>query len=148
MKLLRTFVLMKNAFRNIISVLLAVLVLSSTLSFTVSKHYCGNFLVDTAIFTPARTCGMEAELQSISPSKTLVHKTPCCKDTLQVVKGQDELKNAFDILDFKKLVFTQTTQSAYHNFLKPIESTPIFCSKYSPPPIIRNFTQWYGTFLI
>tara|TARA_R110002033_G_scaffold155892_1_gene192145 strand:+ start:131 stop:289 length:159 start_codon:yes stop_codon:yes gene_type:complete len=41
---------MNNNFYKIASFLMALLVLFSTFSFTVDKHFCGNTLVDTAVF--------------------------------------------------------------------------------------------------
>ncbi len=56
-------VLMKKAIFKITSFLLAILVLFSTVSLTVEKHFCGNFLVDTALFSVADSCGMSVELE-------------------------------------------------------------------------------------
>ena len=40
---------------------MAIVVLFSTMSFTVDMHYCGDNLVETAIFHKAKGCGMEME---------------------------------------------------------------------------------------
>ena len=40
---------------------LALLVLFSTVSFTIEKHFCGDILVDVAVFTEVEKCAMEAE---------------------------------------------------------------------------------------
>ena len=45
---------------KIFSVTLALLVLMSTLSFTVEKHFCGDVLVDVSVFTETQKCGMES----------------------------------------------------------------------------------------
>ena len=50
---------MKKLVFKIASFLLAVLVCLSTLSFTVDKHYCGDFLVDVSFTGDASDCGME-----------------------------------------------------------------------------------------
>ena len=50
---------MKKAIRKISAFLMAIVVLLSTMSFTVSMHYCQGELVDTAIFQKAHDCGME-----------------------------------------------------------------------------------------
>jgi len=50
---------MKRSFTKITSSLLALLVLLSTLSFTVESHYCGDFLVDVSYVGQADGCGME-----------------------------------------------------------------------------------------
>ena len=48
-----------NRILQLISMAMAVLVLISTLSVSIEKHYCGDHLVDVAIFAEAEKCGME-----------------------------------------------------------------------------------------
>ena len=47
---------------KIFSLSMALLVLMSTVSVTIEKHFCGDHLVDVAIFSDAEKCGMEAIL--------------------------------------------------------------------------------------
>ena len=69
--------------------LLALMVLFSTVSFTVEKHFCGDVLVDVSVFTDVEKCAMEA--------MEMKQKKSCCKDEVDVLKGQDELKfNSFE----------------------------------------------------
>ena len=82
--------MIKAILHKTFSVTLSCLVLFSTLSFTVEKHYCGNHLVDVAIFTKAENCGMDLEAFSTANFE----KKHCCKDEIQVVKGQDKLKKS------------------------------------------------------
>ena len=62
--------------------LMALLVLLSTVSFTVEKHFCGDVLIDTAVFTEAQKCMMEA----FEMEQALITKKNCCKDELEVIK--------------------------------------------------------------
>ena len=78
---------------KVFSVALALLVLFSTVSFTIEKHFCGDVLVDVSMFVEADKCGMEA-------MESLQQKS-CCKDEIEVIQGQNELKvSSFDDLDF------------------------------------------------
>tara|TARA_R110000868_G_scaffold329589_4_gene590394 strand:+ start:1302 stop:1613 length:312 start_codon:yes stop_codon:yes gene_type:complete len=87
---------------------LAFLVLFSTVSFTVEKHFCGDTLVDVAIFTESDKCAMEA--QEILMKKTY------CKDEVDIIKGQDELKpSSFEDLDFNQQQFITTFTYSYLN---------------------------------
>src|SRR5690606_17524991 len=70
------------------SILLALLVLFSTVSITIEKHFCGDVLIDVAVFKEAQKCAMEA----FEMEQALITKKNCCKDVLEIVKGQDELK--------------------------------------------------------
>ena len=58
---------------------MAFVVLFSTMSFTIDKHYCGDTLVDVAIFNKAKTCGMEIQ-QTDSNSGCSVMKKGCCSE--------------------------------------------------------------------
>jgi len=68
------------------SVAMALLVLVSTLSITIEKHYCGDHLVDVAIFSNPDKCGPEA----LEEDDTIAQMS-CCKDVVDVLEGQDEL---------------------------------------------------------
>ncbi|SHG57716.1 HYC_CC_PP family protein [Winogradskyella jejuensis] len=127
---------------KIFSVALSVLVLFSTFSFTVEKHYCGNRLVDVAIFSEAQGCGMEM------PSKMTMKKS-CCKDTVDIIEGQDELQSVtFDDLDFE----SQTFITAYvYSFSLLYESLPkqiIPHKDYSPPNLVYDIQLLDDVFLI
>lgn len=87
---------MLKTFRQIASLSLALIVMMSTLSFTISKHYCSNILVDTAIVKPAKTCGMHDNEHD--KKNNHAEKESCCNDELKLVDGQDELK--ISTLDF------------------------------------------------
>lgn len=43
---------------------MAFVVLFSTMSFTINMHYCGDTLVETAMFQKAKGCGMEMQKPS------------------------------------------------------------------------------------
>jgi len=92
------------------SAVMALLILFSTVSFTIEKHFCGDVLVDVSMFVEAEKCAMES-------LETLKKKT-CCKDEIAIVEGQDELKvSAFEDLDFEQQqVITVFTYSYVHLF--------------------------------
>lgn len=125
------------------SLFLAFLVLFSTFSFTVEKHYCGNHLVDTAIFSQAKKCvGIGAEDISYV-------KKPCCKDIVVIIEGQDELT----VKDFQSIEKdTYTTLVSYvlsYTFLFETVAKPIIPHKYyKPPKIIKDIHVLDETYLI
>jgi hypothetical protein len=127
----------------VISVSLAFLVLFSTLSLTVEKHYCGTNLVDTSVFSESKKCG------GMDASDTIYVKKPCCKDTIDLVKGQDELHTAdFETIDFK----LEFTINAYlFTYIQLFESLPkqiIPHKDYSPPNLIKDIQVLDETYLI
>lgn len=70
---------MKQFFHKIMASTMALVVLFSTLSFTVGMHYCGDVLVDTSMFHTAETCGMEME-KTVTTSECSNTKKNCCSD--------------------------------------------------------------------
>lgn len=125
------------------STALTLLVLFSTFSFTVEKHYCGNTLVDIAVFSEAKGCGME----TASMAKA---KKPCCKDTVDLIEGQDELNIvSFDDLEFSTQLFVSSyIYTAFVSFFESLPKQIIPHKEYSPPNIIYDIQLLDAVFLI
>ncbi len=137
---------MKKVFGKIFASILAVLVLFSTLSFTVDQHFCGSFLVDSAVFTKAKTCGME--MSPGTSAEASVKTASCCTHKTLEVKGQDELKQNFDNLNFQQQLFIT---GFVHSYLQLFEvSAPGFIpfKDYSPPKLICDIQLQDQVFLI
>ena len=133
---------MRKNFQKSISALLALLVLVSTFSFTVDKHFCGNMLVDLAVFSEAETCGMEMD-----PEMGLAEDS-CCTNQKTAVEGQDELKISFQSLDLDQQVFLT---SFTHTFINLFEGTPLEVipfKDYSPPLLVTDIQVLDQVFLI
>lgn len=125
------------------SVLLALLVLFSTVSFTVEKHYCGDVLVDVAVFSEVNKCGMEMS------QSTNVKKKHCCKDEVNVVEGQDELRlNFFDDLTFNQQIFIASFTFSYLNLFESLPQQVIPHKDYSPPNLVTDIQVLDQVFLI
>jgi hypothetical protein len=120
---------------------LALLVLFSTMSFTVDKHFCGDILVDQAVFSEAETCGMHASSEDN-------YEDTCC-DELQVsVEGQKELKISFDDLDFNQKVFLASFTYAYVEIFAEEVQDEIRFFQYKPPLLVYDINVLDQTFLI
>lgn len=119
---------------------MAVLVLFSTVSFTVEKHFCGGNLIDVAIFSEAKKCGENMEQTS---------KKSCCKDEVEVVKGQDELlvKSFFD-LEFQNQLFIASYIYSYINLFEGLPQQVIPHKDYSPPNLFEDLIIKDQVFLI
>jgi len=146
MVLFHTFVLeMKTITQKIASLLMACIVLLSTMSFTIDMHYCGDILVDTSVFTAAETCGMELQESSKECS---VSKKNCCSDTQIVFEGQDELKNSFDSLATEQQLFISSFVYTYLNLFEGLEGNVIPFKDYSPPLLVKDIQKLDGVYLI
>ncbi len=121
---------------------MAFVLLFSTFSFSVEKHFCGTHLVDTAIFSKVEKCGMEMN------SKASVKKK-CCKDEVEVVKGQDELKlNTFDDLNFNSQSILVAHTYSYTNFFESLPKRIIPHKDYSPPNLVYDIQVLDAVYLI
>lgn len=138
---------MKNGVQKFSSLMLALLVLVSTFSFTIDKHFCGDLLVDQAVFSKAKDCGMSSHnMQGMIDSEML--SDSCCSNTQLAIDGQDELKISFDTLNFNQQVFVV---AATFSFLQLFEGTPelvIPFEEYSPPILVADIHLLDQVFLI
>ena len=98
--------IMKNVVHKITSILMAFVVLFSTMSFTIDMHYCGDTLVETAVFHKAKGCGMEMEKPSVDDCS--IAKKNCCDDEQLAIQGQDELQLQVDKISFEKQIYSAT----------------------------------------
>lgn len=133
--------MIRQILHKIFSAFLALLVVFSTVSFTVEKHFCGDVLVDVSVFSEVEKCGMEAMEK--------LQKKSCCKDEVDVVKGQDELKfSSFEDLNFEQqqfvLAFTFTSLNSFEGLSKQI----IPHKDYSPPNLVTDIQVLDQVFLI
>lgn len=137
--------MIKQILHKIFSVSLALIVLCSTVSFTIEKHFCGDTLVDVSVFAEANKCKMEAlemELETIT-------KAPCCKDKIDVVKGQDELiVKTIDDLDVHQQLFVATFTYSYLNLFEGLPELVIPHKNYSPPILVTDIQVLDQVFLI
>ena len=124
---------------------MAILLLLSTLSITVEKHFCGDVLIDVAVFSNVEKCGMEG----LESNQEQVTKKSCCKDTLDVVEGQSQLEfKTFDDLDFNQQLFLTSLIVSYDGLFVslPKQTTPHH--NYSPPNLIADIQMLDQVFLI
>ena len=138
---------MKKAFQKITSILMAVVVLFSTLSFTVDMHFCGETLVDTALFHKAKTCGMEIQNPPTTDGCTISKKN-CCNDKQLVIEGQNELQLSFDSLSFEQQQFVVALVYTYSTLFEGLDCNSSSFEAYKPPRVIRQIFKLDETYLI
>ena len=144
-KFLYLCAVIEQVLHKFFSVSLALLVLCSTVSFTIEKHFCGDKLIDVSVFSESNKCKMEAlamELENIT-------KTPCCKDKIDVVNGQDELiVKTIDDLDFDQQLFVATFTFSYINLFEGLPELVFPHKNYSPPILVTDIHVIDQVFLI
>ncbi|WP_298342070.1 hypothetical protein [uncultured Algibacter sp.] len=133
--------MLKQLLHKGFSISLALIVLFSTVSFTIEKHYCGDVLVDVSVFYEAEKCGMEAI--------ELAQKKSCCKDEIDIVEGQDELKiSSFEDLEFEKQQFLSAFIYSYINGFESLPKQTIPHKDYSPPNLVADIQVLDQVFII
>ena len=118
---------------------MAFLVMFSTVSFTVDKHFCGDHLVDAAVFAKAKTCGMHMDADT---------EKQCCINKKILVEGQDELKISFDTFDFHQQLFITSYTFIYLNLFENLPRQIVPFKDYSPPLLVQDIQLVDQVFLI
>ncbi|WBX71393.1 hypothetical protein PG912_00900 [Tenacibaculum retecalamus] len=125
---------------------MALVVLLSTMSFTIDMHYCGGTLVDTEIFQKAKTCGME--MQESQTKDCSITKKNCCNDKQTVIDSQNELKLSFETLSFEQQQFVASFIYTYINLFKDADEDINSYRDYAPPLVVRELYKLDETYLI
>lgn len=133
--------------RHIVSVAMALLVLFSTMSFTVDMHFCGDHLVDLAFFDDAKTCGMDTA-NSLEADTMMAMEMDCCTDLEFVLEGQEDLNISLDNFSFEHQNFITAFTYTYLNLFEDVSENSIPFRDYSPPPLIRDIVVLDQTFII
>ena len=137
---------MKEFSHKILAILMAFVVLCSTMSFTIDMHYCGDTLVETAIFHKAIGCGMEMELPSTEGCS--ITKKNCCDDKQLAIEGQDELQLQVDKISFEQQVFIASFVYTYINLFEGLDKNVSSFEEYKPPLVVRQIFKIDETYLI
>ncbi len=136
---------MKQVFQKIASLLMAFVVLFSTMSFTIDMHYCGDELVDTSIFDDANFCGMDS--QALTSNCETV-KGECCTDIHLKKDSQDKIKYTVDTVSFNQELIAVSFIYSYINLFEGLKENVIPFQDYTPPLVIKNIQLLDETFLI
>ena len=141
---------MKKAFYKILAITMALVVLFSTMSFTVNSHFCGDNLVGVSYFGKAESCGMEMKQEQIKkPLGCSVIKKNCCNDKTEVLQGQDELKTSKkSSLNYQQQVFLTSFYYAYVNLFKDLHNSVVPFKDYVPPLVIKDIQVLDEVYLI
>lgn len=126
---------------------MAFIVMLSTMSFTVDMHFCGDKLVDWAVFDEAKPCVMQAK-QDKSRATCPIMKKNCCSDEQITIEGQDELKITKDILTPEQQVFVAVFFNTYLYLLEEDADRQVVIDDYPPPLPPKDFQVLYQQFLI
>ncbi|WP_196890669.1 HYC_CC_PP family protein [Aureivirga marina] len=140
---------MKSATIRIASCFLAFVVLLSTFSFTIEKHFCAEELASISFFANADNCGMEAEEGEQNAICHQVSKKKCCEDEVSNLKATNtDTQCSHENIKLPKLDFIAPFLYTFvFNFEeKSIEIIPN--KKHDSPPITKDRPVLFQTFLL
>lgn len=126
---------------------MAFVVLCSTMSFTIDMHYCGDTLVDTAIFQQVESCGMKMQKSTLG-SECTIKKMNCCSDEQLTIEGLDELKVSFNDLTFNQQLFLTAFVDTYINLFEGSENKTSSFRDYSPPLVVKDIHKLDEVYII
>ncbi|MDG5492774.1 hypothetical protein [Psychroserpens sp. SPM9] len=127
--------MLKQVLHKMSSVTMAILLLLSTVSFTVEKHFCGDVLIDVAVFSSTEKCGPDA-FESEHQEEI---KKSCCKDILDIVEGQNELTvKTIDDLEFEQQQFLFAYVLSFNGLFEVLPKQNIPHKHYTPPNLIAD----------
>ncbi|VAW15662.1 FIG00552689: hypothetical protein [hydrothermal vent metagenome] len=127
---------------------MAIVVLFSTMSFTIDMHYCGDNMVDFSFFRNVETCGMENAQTTSNFEKPEMKKKSCCSDDQLIIEGQDDLKDNFTKLTSEQQIFVASFAYSYISLFEGTESKEVPFFDYSPPYVKRDVQVLHQAFLI
>lgn len=143
-----TFVKMLQVLHKILAIIIAFVILFSTLSFTVEKHVCMGEITDVSYFTVAETCGMTVEDCTIeNPSETKIQPEKCCNNIQKLIEGNQTEQQAIDSFELSQVQFILAYTYTYLNLFEG--NNEIIPFKYYTPPLVdKDINVLYQTFLI
>ena len=124
------------------------MLLASTVSWTVSKHYCMGRLMNVALFAHADDCGMDMVTSESSDALQITDENLCCDNEMITVSGQDELTFSFNDLELDQRYFLVSYLQSYIILLQDDSSRIVSGDQYPPPILFKNIHLLDEVFLI
>ncbi|WP_412759677.1 HYC_CC_PP family protein [Maribacter sp.] len=137
---------MKQLLHKLFSVFMAVLLLLSTISWTVEKHLCMGRVMDVALFDQAEDCGMKLGISLLEDVPSI--KKHCCNDEVFTVQGQDDFAQDFSKFDFSQQVFLISFTTSYLNLFQESTDKEVVFDSYPPPILAEDLNILHQVFLI
>lgn len=138
--------MIKLVLHKIISLTFIVLVLFSTASLTVEKHFCGDNLIDLSLFSSTEKCG--GDVQQSSEDHEVLEKS-CCKDVVELISTQNQLdtNSKNDFSQFQKQ-FAAVFVYTYAGLFEEKASTQNSFLNYNAPRLVYDLNILEQVFLI
>jgi hypothetical protein len=143
--------MMKKSF----SILLSFILLTGHLSLTIGTHFCGGEVVEKKILFSETHLGCKMQdmdkpcddAENSSSNKLCFDKVPCCENEFQTFQSTNEFvkdvaQTTFNVEFAVAFVYTSLNLDLFP------KSTHQFYADYSPPPLEKDISVLFQTFLI
>lgn len=137
---------MKKFLQKISVSVLSLIVILSSMSFTIDKHYCGDTLVDVSYFGKADDCGMGGMKMKVNPKK--MKKKKCCKNETEFIESSTFDKEKIITFPSESFEFLVFHIYSYINSYEEVKLEKEFYKDFSPPDIVQDIQVLHETFLI
>ena len=133
--------------KKFFSVILSLVILFTSMGFTLSSHHCGGKRVKTVLNLGITdvSCGMENSKKGCSDSTKM--NSNCCQDEFQKI----QLNNDYtQVVSYEKisLDFTIVFVSILFDLLPNTATETYFFKNYAPPPLVKDIKVLVQSFLI
>lgn len=133
--------------KKIFSTILSLVILITSMGFTVSSHICGGKKVKTVLSVGAAdvSCGMEKNANNCASTKKM--KPNCCQDEFQLIQNDEDYSQQLTNFDFSPdflISFIVSYVELYDRETNEID----FFADNSPAPLIKDIPVLIQSFLI
>ncbi|NQX97049.1 MAG: hypothetical protein HRT73_04100 [Flavobacteriales bacterium] len=133
--------------KKIFSFILSLVILVTSMGFTISSHICGGHKVKSVINIGITdvSCGMEKKKSDCETKSQM--KDDCCQDEFQLIQNDEDYIQQITDFNFSDN-FLIAFVTSYVELLDT-ETTEIdFYADHSPPPLIKDIPVLIQSFLI
>lgn len=139
---------MLEAMKKIFSIILSLVILFTSMGFTVSSHICGGKRVETVLNIGITdvSCGMENTSQKKCADEKQM-KSNCCQDEFQKIQINDNYTKITSFEHFSPS-FTIAFVAILVDLLPNVKTPHLFFKNYLPPPLVKDIKVLVQSFLI
>ena len=139
---------MSRFFQQIGALFLSLIIILSTVSFTVDIHVCAGSIVDVSLAQEELSCSSSLMGELSDEAHNAMRNMGCCNDLQFQVEGQDELQHSQLDLQIGNHDFVALTPvfAQYEWFYS--SEDPVLYTSYIPPPLIQDIHVLHETFLL
>jgi hypothetical protein len=120
-------------FRKVSHIILAFMLLLTTVGLTISKHYCGDNLVSVSVFSEQESC---------------CDGPGCCHNESFTVKVEDDFSATSFIYDFQELAIVLPVLMQLQNEELPVKELAVVSFETPSPPNLHTVLSRLQTYLL